>query len=582
MSTVRLAAAQINTVVGDLDGNVERVLALLKQAEEQDYDVLLFPELTLTGYPPEDLLLKPTFIQDAERALQRVAAASGRCLAVVGSVEAVADPTLVGVTRDSRASAGARESLLANVAVMVQGGEIRGVVRKQLLPTYGVFDEQRWFSPGHSEPLVVEVCGTGLGIAVCEDLWASGGPAQALATAGASVICSINASPFARGRRDEREAMVAERVRETGCSIVYVNLVGGQDELIFDGGSFAVTPTGIVARSSQFVEDVLVVDLELPSRPVGPVLVPALSERKAIPNPGLADLRSPMAEVWDALVLGVRDYFEKNGFKSAGIALSGGIDSSIVAAIAVDALGASRVHGIALPSRYSSEGSTVDAYDLANRLAISCSTIPIEPAHTAFAQMLRPALQGEPEGLTDENLQSRIRGLTMMAWSNATGDLVLTTGNKSETAVGYSTLYGDTAGAFAVIKDVVKTLVYELCQYRNAIAASSAEIPPIPEAVLSKPPSAERRPDQRDDQSLPPYEILDRIIEAYVEDDLTAPEIVALGFDEATVNRMVELIDRSEYKRRQSPLGPRVTSKAFGRDRRIPITNRYRPVAKEL
>ena len=579
MATLKLALAQMNAVVGDLSGNAERAISLIFEAEAAHCDVIVFPELALTGYPPEDLLHKRAFLEAAREAADQVIAATKRCLVVIGTVEEIDDARLVGSTRDSRSSAAGTMPLLANAALVASNGQLHGIVRKQLLPTYGVFDEQRWFQPGLAAPLLFNVSGTSVGVVICEDLWANDGPGLELSQAGAKVILSLNASPFARGRLAERMAMVERRQVETGCTIGYVNLVGGQDELVFDGGSFVMNASGTVASADQFDETLLIVDAEVESSSAGlPVVAQAAeSHPSAISAPSTP--LSEEAQVWNALVLGVRDYFQKNGFNDAVIALSGGIDSSIVAAIAVDALGASKVHGVTMPSRYSSEGATTDAVDLANRLGIDCHEIAIEPAHQAFSSMLRPRLGGDPVGLTDENLQSRIRGLTMMAWSNALGDLVLTTGNKSETAVGYSTLYGDTAGAFAVIKDVVKTLVYSLCRYRNDLAASRGEIPPIPESVLDKPPSAELRPDQRDDQSLPPYDILDRVIEAYVENDLTAPEIVDLGFDAEMVNRVVSLIDNAEYKRRQSPLGPRITEKAFGRDRRVPITNRFRPRA---
>jgi NAD+ synthase (glutamine-hydrolysing) len=569
----------MNAVVGDLAGNADRAISAIRDADEGNCDVLVFPELFLTGYPPEDLLHKRAFLRAANDAAERVIAATTRCLVVIGAVEEIDDPRLVGSTRDSRASAAGSTPLLANAALVASGGTLHATVRKQLLPTYGVFDEQRWFQPGLDAPKLFHVGNTTLGVVICEDLWADGGPGRALSDAGAHVIVSLNASPFAKGRLAERMAMVERRQRETGCTLCYVNLVGGQDELVFDGGSFAFGPDGLLASSVQFNEVIDVVDLDVGASTlgmdIGQLALPERPERAA----HFAEPASDVAQVWNALVLGVHDYFDKNGFNDAVIALSGGVDSSIVAAIAVDALGAQRVHGVMLPSRYSSEGSVTDAVDLANRLGIDCHEIAIEPAHQAFSAMLRTRLGHEPTGLVDENLQSRIRGLTMMGWSNALGDLVLTTGNKSETAVGYSTLYGDTAGAFAVIKDVAKTLVYDLCRYRNDLATSRGETPPIPTSVLEKPPSAELRPDQRDDQSLPPYEILDRIIEAYVEHDLTAPEIEALGFDAETVNKVVGLIDAAEYKRRQSPLGPRITEKAFGRDRRVPITNRFRPRA---
>jgi NAD+ synthase (glutamine-hydrolysing) len=393
-----------------------------------------------------------------------------------------------------------------------------------------------------------------------------------------------NASPYARGRREEREAMLRERALETNCPIAYVNLVGGQDELVFDGQSMAVNAKGdVIARASAFSEELLVCELEARESLVGIPLETfyARDETRARAS-HVNHLEEPLSEaheIYEALVMGTRDYLRKNGFREAIVALSGGVDSSLVAAIAVDAVGARAVRGFSMPSRYSSEGSVDDAVELANRLDIELTTLPIESEHEVFASSLLAVLAGGPEGLTDENLQSRIRAVLMMAISNATGAIVLTTGNKSEMAVGYSTLYGDSAGGFAVIKDVPKTLVYELCRYRNSLARSVGDPEPIPAAVLEKAPSAELRPDQRDDQSLPPYDVLDPLLELYVEDDATAEEIIAMGFDRALVTRITRLVDRSEYKRRQMPPGVRISKKAFGRDRRMPITNAFRPEA---
>lgn len=562
MGSLRIAAAQLNPVVGDLAGNVTKILDALKAAKDAGADLLVTPELALTGYLPEDLLLKEAFIAEVDVAIAAIVAATSSCAIILGTPLAghLAGP--LGPTRDARsplgpASEGPRRPL-ANGAVVASNGVVLGTVAKQFLPNYGVFDEQRWFQPATAPAQTFVIGASSIGVVICEDLWADG-PSAAVADLGAEVICAINASPFSVGRHDAREALAQSRAAATSTPILYVNQVGGQDELVFDGQSFLATAEGIVARASAFTPELLLIDDV--STPQGP-----LTER-----------RSDVAETYDALVLGVADYFAKNRFSDAVIGLSGGIDSSLVAAVAVDALGADHVHGIAMPSRYSSDGSLTDADALAARLGVTCDTIPIEPGHVALSEMLTPLLGGDPTGLTDENLQSRLRGVTLMALSNAKGWIVLTTGNKSEMAVGYSTLYGDSAGGFAVIKDCVKTLVYDLCRYRNDLASAGGQVPPIPEAVLTKPPSAELRPDQRDDQSLPPYEILDPIIEAYVEDDLTAPEIVALGFDPAVVDRVVGLIDGAEYKRRQSPLGVRITTKAFGRDRRLPITNRYRP-----
>ena len=572
-----MAACQINTVVGDLDGNVECILEGLDRAEAAGADVALFPELALTGYPPEDLLLKPGFIADNLEALEKVAARTGRCAAVIGFVDKGRD--------------------LYNAAAVCAFGEVKGVYRKRHLPNYAVFDEQRYFAPGAGTPTLFVIGGVRMGVSICEDAWNPNGPIADQAAGGAELVLNINASPYYAGRLAERERMLSTRATDAACALVYVNQVGGQDELVFDGASIVMDADGrLLASAPQFVEEDLVVDVEV--RPVfrkrlldprgrataadlPTVVITDTPQANREPQPPtLAPVLDPVEEVYEALVLGTRDYVTKNGFTDVVIGLSGGIDSSIVAVIAVDALGAEHVHGVSMPSRYSSEGSRDDARRLAEALGIDYRTIAIEPAHAAFQHMLAPSFVGRAEDLTEENLQSRIRGLLLMALSNKFGWMVLTTGNKSEMAVGYSTLYGDTAGGFAVIKDVPKTLVYRLCRMRNGRAAASvanggpSEL--IPEAVLTKPPSAELRPDQRDDQSLPPYEVLDPILEAYVEGDLTAGELEAAGFDPAVVRLVVALVDRAEYKRRQSPPGVRVTPKAFGKDRRVPITNRYR------
>jgi NAD+ synthase (glutamine-hydrolysing) len=564
MARLRVAACQLNTVVGDLEGNVARILEALEEAEAAGADVAVFPELAITGYPPEDLLLKPGFVADNLEALDKLAARTGRCAAVVGFVDERRD--------------------LLNGAAVCAHGQVVGRYHKRLLPNYAVFDEQRYFAPG-TEPLALfTIGGVRCGITVCEDIWSPEGPMADQAAGGAELILNLNASPYYAGRSVERERMLATRAADASCALVYVNQVGGQDELVFDGGSLIVDATGdIVASAPQFTESVMVVDLEV--RPVfRKRLLDPRGRASAAPLPALDVTATPNAnddrreptrtppldrldEVYAALVLGTRDYVEKNGFTDVVIGLSGGIDSSLVALIAVDALGAERVHGVSMPSRYSSEGSKDDARDLAERLGIDFRTIPIEPAHKAITEMLAESFAGRPEDITEENLQSRIRGVTLMALSNKFGWMVLTTGNKSEMAVGYSTLYGDTAGGFAVIKDVPKTLVFELSR-RHADR--------IPEAVIDKPPSAELRPDQRDDQSLPPYEVLDPVLEAYVEGDVTAGELVDEGHDPDLVRRIVRLVDLAEYKRRQTPPGVRVTPKAFGKDRRVPITNRYR------
>jgi NAD+ synthase (glutamine-hydrolysing) len=560
MVRVRVAACQINTVVGDLAGNADRILDALAEADRGGADLAVFPELTVTGYPPEDLLSRPAFVADNLAVFSRIAAATGDCAAVVGFVDTDARGRLV------------------NAAGVCAGGRVLGRYGKRLLPNYGVFDEQRWFTPGTGAPLRLVVGGVPVGITVCEDMWTAGGPMAEQAAAGARLLVNLNASPYSRGRRSERLDVLADRVTETGCPIVYVNQVGGQDELVFDGASLVMDPRGqVVAAAGQFCEEVVVVDLDV-EPPVGPWgvgsdVVVSTSTRGAGPplRPHPRPVLDPEAEVYEALVLGTRDYVRKNGFTDAVIGLSGGIDSSLVAAIAVDALGADHVHGVTMPSRYSSDGSVADAVTLAANLGIDVATLGIEEAHRALAATLAPLTGGAPTGLTDENLQSRIRGVLLMALSNAHGWIVLTTGNKSEMATGYSTLYGDSAGGFAVIKDVSKTLVYALCRHRNERAGFDL----IPDPVLTKAPSAELRPDQRDDESLPPYSVLDPVMAGYVEEDRSADDLIADGFDPGAVTRVVGLVDRAEYKRRQMPPGVRISGKAFGKDRRMPITNQY-------
>jgi NAD+ synthase (glutamine-hydrolysing) len=586
VSSLRVAAAQINPTVGDLAANSAKILRYMEAAEARGCDLVCFPELAVTGYPPEDLLLKEGFVVDAMRVLDQLAAASGECVTIVGCVvdaaRAAVDLIAPGDARTALEGT-ERRPWLVNAAAVLAHGSIQAIVAKRLLPNYAVFDEQRWFLAGSGPHPLFRVAGTVVGVTVCEDLWSPRGPAAELAGEGANVIVSINASPFSIGQHELRRQVVADRIEESGTSIVYVNQVGGQDELVFDGGSMVVGQSGgLLGRAASFREELLVVDLDVTSddTSITDVLTELsdASRRSGAPIEGdLAEDLGEDAEIYEALVLGTRDYLAKNGFTDAVIGLSGGIDSTIVATIAVDALGPAHVHGISMPSRYSSEHSRSDAQELAERLGIAFSTIPIEPAHLAFQGMLSEILGGNVAGLTDENLQSRLRGVLLMAVSNETGAIVLTTGNKSEMATGYSTLYGDSAGGFAVIKDVPKTRVYDLCRFRNERAATAGEIPPIPDSVMAKPPSAELRPDQKDEDSLPPYELLDPVLAAYVEGDFTAPELIAQGHDPELVRRVVWLVDTNEYKRRQMPPGPRVTSKAFGKDRRMPITNRYRP-----
>jgi NAD+ synthase (glutamine-hydrolysing) len=572
VARLRVALCQINTTVGDLDGNVDRVLAALGRAEDRGCDLAVFPELAITGYPPEDLLLKPGFVGDNRRALDRVARASRACAAVVGFVD---------VGRD-----------LYNAAAVCAFGQVQAVYHKRNLPNYAVFDEQRYFAPGTGASPLVEVAGVRIGVSICEDAFSPTGPIASQAAGGAELVVNINASPYYANRLAERERMLATRASDASCVLVYVNQVGGQDELVFDGASMVFDAHGdLLARAGQFREETLVCDVEVlpvfrkrlldprgraveaPLPVVDVTSAPRVDDPADVCHGKIAQPLPPVQEVYEALVTGTRDYVHKNGFTDVAIALSGGVDSSLVAVIAADAVGPDHVHGVLMPSRYSSDHSLTDAEKLAVELGIDHRVIPIEPAHAAFLDMLAPSFEGLDPDITEENLQSRIRGVAMMALSNKfRGWLVLTTGNKSEMAVGYSTLYGDTAGGFAVIKDVPKLLVYELCRDRNTRAGR----PLVPEGVLTKPPSAELRPDQRDDQSLPPYEVLDPILEAYVEDDRTAADLVGMGFDAALVERITRLVDTAEYKRRQTPPGVRVTPKAFGKDRRVPITNRYR------
>lgn len=571
MTRLRIALAQINPTVGDLDGNVAKICAAYDEAEAAGCDIVAFPELAITGYPPEDLVLKPGFVADNLSALDAVAARTGRCAAVVGYVAADRD--------------------LYNAAAVCAGGEVKGTYRKRLLPNYAVFDEARYFTPGtDSDPYELYVIGgVKVGVSICEDVWSPTGPLAEQAAGGAELNININGSPFHAGKSGARERMLATRAADAKCALVYVNQVCGQDELVFDGGSMVFDADGeLLARAPLFTEELMVVDVDIEpvyrKRLLDPRgrrteelmrlvhITDAPVPQSSPQPPRIAPVLSPDAELYDALVLGTRDYVRKNGFTDVVIGLSGGIDSTLVACVAVDALGAEHVHGVSMPSRYSSEGSRTDAQDLAERLGMDICTVAIEPAFAAYLGMLAPSFADRPADLAEENLQSRIRGTTLMAVSNKFGWMVLTTGNKSEMAVGYFTIYGDSVGGYAVIKDVLKTKVYDLCRHVNERAGRTV----INESVLTKPPSAELRPDQRDDQSLPPYEVLDPILELYVEQDRTAGEIVEMGHDEAVVRRIARLVDINEYKRRQCPPGVKVSVKAFGKDRRLPITNGYR------
>ena len=585
---IRIALAQMNAVVGGLAQNVETLHRLRTQAGAVGASLVVAPELALTGYPPEDLLLKEGFCESARMALDDLARPQNLPAMLVGTIVAEGEGVVLAPSLDGRDvtrlinQGHVTLPHIANALATVSSQGVGPIATKRLLPNYDVFDEQRYFHPGLGEGSIINVEGVAVGLLICEDVWTAQGPAADLAAQGATLLVVANASPFARGRRDDREAMLRERARETGCPIAYVNLVGGQDELVFDGQSVVVDAQGrVLARAAAFSEELLVVEVEARHSSVGAVVATAYArDERAALSPHVNHVCEPasdVAEVYDALVMGTRDYLRKNGFRSAILGLSGGIDSSLVAAIAVDAVGSRAVRGFAMPSRYSSDHSVADAYELARRLDIDIDTIAIEPAHATLMDMLGGALGEGLKGLTEENLQSRIRGVLLMAVSNQTGAIVLTTGNKSEMATGYSTLYGDSAGGFAVIKDVPKTLVYELCRYRNELALSQGDPAPIPVEVLVKAPSAELRPDQRDDQSLPPYEELDPLLELYVEEDFTAQEMIDAGHDEQLVLRITRLVDLSEYKRRQMPPGVRITKKAFGRDRRMPITNAFRP-----
>ena len=558
MASIRVALAQLNFCLGDFESNVASITEAYDRALEREADVVVFSELAVCGYPPEDLLLKQRFLEDACAALEDVAAHTSNAVAVVGFPE----------------QDGER---IYNSAAVCHQGAVTGIYRKQLLPNYSVFDEKRYFTPGVSAGPIFQIAGVMVGISICEDQWFDEGPLNDQIASGVGLAISLNASPYQRGKDAARASTVIERVTSHKIPVVYVNQVGGQDELIFDGSSFVANSEGeLIARLPQFEEAVQIVDLDVDEFDSGelPVIVTSKKQKKKgeIAEPVVAEVDDPIAEVWNALVLATRDYVNKNGFSEVVIGLSGGVDSSLVAAIAVDALGPERVHGVSMPSRYSSQGSEDDAAELARNFGIDFQTIPIEAGYTALTDMLESVFRGHSADLTEENLQSRLRGILLMAMSNKKGWLVLTTGNKSETSVGYSTLYGDTAGGFAVIKDCPKLLVYELCRWRNTQTTS----PWIPEASITKPPSAELRPDQTDDQSLPPYELLDPLLEAYVEQDRSAAELVAEGYDPEIVQQITRLVDLAEYKRRQSPPGPRISMKAFGKDRRLPITNRYR------
>ncbi len=544
----RIAGAQLNLKVGDPQYNGRRILDTMDWAEAEEADLLVLPELAVTGYPPEDLSLRDDYFRAGGEMLATLAERSGRTTTVVGFLD-------TSSPHSSPKGTDAYRGRVANAAALLSGGRVRGIYHKRALPNYGVFDERRWFDPGQGDAGVWQVGELRVGVSICEDLWIDHGPWRDLAAARADVIINLNASPYHLGKASEREVLVSERARAAGIPIVYLNLVGGQDELVFDGASIAAGPDGgIFHRSPQFREDRFI--LELPS---GDHHLTSSSPRR-VPMP-------PEEEMWAAVTLATRDYARKNGFESALVGLSGGIDSAVTACLAVDALGADRVWGVSMPSMYSSEHSRTDAKLLASNLGIRFEMIPIERIHRAFSETLSPVMEGEEWGVTGENLQARARGSLLMALSNRYGSLVLATGNKSELSVGYATLYGDMVGGFAPLKDVYKTWVYRLARFRNRSEAV------IPEGIITKPPSAELRPDQVDTDSLPPYDELDSVLEMYIESELSVKEIIASGFDSEMVREMVGLVERSEYKRRQAAPGPRITTKHLGRERRRPITS---------
>lgn len=547
---VRVAGAQLNLTVGDLAGNEARILDAMSWAAEEDADVLLLPELSVNGYPPEDLVLRTDFVTAGSEVVARLAVRSGETVVVVGFVDRFGG--------DHSGSVDATDRTVANAAAILHRGRVVGVYRKIHLPNYGVFDEDRYFAVGDEPARTWEIGGTSVGISICEDIWLSDGPPLAQAEAGARLLLNINASPFHKGKAIEREEMIVRRARAARAPIVYLNLVGGQDELVFDGCSVVVAADGtIIHRSPQFEEDRFVVDVPLPGEDVSVGQVTALLD--------------PVEEVYRALQTGLGDYVRKNGFQGVVVGLSGGIDSALTAVIAADALGPEAVWGVSMPSRFSSQHSIDDAAALAGNLGIRFDLLPMDGAFEALQRSLDPVFAGTEFGTAEENLQARVRGTMLMGVSNKFGPMVVATGNKSEMAVGYATLYGDMVGGYAVLKDVLKTLVYELSRWRN----KQSEV--IPQSTIDKPPSAELRPNQKDSDSLPAYEVLDPILARYVESDEGVDEIAAAGFDPVLVDQVARLVDRNEYKRRQAAPGVKITVKAFGKDRRVPITNRYRP-----
>lgn len=554
---MRIALAQINCTVGDLSGNVRKIEDSLRQAQEMGADIVCFPELAITGYPPEDLLLKPKFIRDNLAKLEELAGSVGDIVTVAGFADLV-------------------KGDIYNAAAVIYRGKIKGVYHKMLLPNYSVFDERRYFKAG-SSPDIFRYGDLIFAINICEDIWHTHGPTKQQVLQGAKLVVNISASPYFAGKAKERQQIIQRQAEDNRVFIAYCNLVGGQDELVFDGRSIVVNDQGkIIAQAEAFKEDLLLVDLNIPAYAWKRVK-PIITVTNKLPKTGKEPLPrreikavKPLEEIYQALLLGLQDYVSKNGFQKVVIGLSGGIDSSLVAVLASDALGSDNVAGIFMPSRYSSPESAEDARKLAEALGIKFMNIPIEQIYRIYLMVLEPYFFGLPRDITEENLQARIRGNILMALSNKFGWLVLTTGNKSEMSTGYATLYGDMAGGFAIIKDVPKTLVYKLAQYRNLRDAV------IPRRVFSKPPTAELRPNQKDSDTLPRYADLDRILKAYIQEDKDVAGILSLGFDAQTVVKVLGMVDKSEYKRRQSPPGIKITPRAFGRDRRMPITNKYK------
>jgi NAD+ synthase (glutamine-hydrolysing) len=572
MAWLRIALAQLDLTVGDIDGNVALARDAVRRAEEAGAHVLALPEMTVTGYPVEDLVYRRTFAAASRAAIEELARDAGEMVVVAGYLDHDGGPR--------------------NAAAIVHRGEVKARYYKHFLPNYGVFDEQRYFKPGTTVP-IVRVHGVDVAIAICEDLWQDGGPVAAAGRSGADLVVVINGSPYEQAKSDYRRDLVARRAAEGGATVAYVNMFGGQDELVFDGDSMVIDPAGrLLARGPRFEEALIVHDLELApasrhdrDEAHGGITVERIvlsaDELELPAEPVSGGVVAPLAEaaeVWDAVVLATRDYVAKNGFRSVVLGLSGGIDSAVVATIACDALGADAVHVVAMPSAYSSGHSVTDAEDLARRQGLHYSLVPIGEAVDAFHLALKES--GGINGLAAENLQARVRGTLLMTLSNEHGHLVLTTGNKSELATGFSTLYGDSAGGFAPIKDVPKTLVFQLARWRNELASGRGETEPIPVNTITKPPSAELAPDQVDEDRLPPYDVLDAILDDYVERDLGREDLVAAGHDAATVEKVIRLVDIAEFKRRQYPPGPKISPKNFGRDRRLPITNRFRDAAR--